>query len=208
MKTIEAKELIKSLVERVDKVGERDFLDKKINDKTLIADIFKTYKQIFNKYWKESCASCYFDCYAYLYGLLKNDKDLVFIENKLYDIRPGALLMGFPKGGSEKNCTNNNITNELAEWHLKNNPGVEKYFTRMPADWRERCQRAVEVVETPEVPEVKKEAVTFDIKGKSYKEYKAIARQMQKDGLIPKTIIIDHTKQVDLIKLINENSRD
>ena len=206
MKTIEAKELIKSLVERVDKVGERDFLDKKINDQTLIADIFKTYKQIFNKQWKESCASCYFDCYAYLFGLLKNDKDLVFIENKLYDLRPGVLLQGYPKGGSDKNCTNNNITNELAEWHLKNNPGVEKYFTRMPEDWQERCQRSVEET-TPEIPE-KKVSNKIDIKGKSYKEYKAIARQMQKDGKISKDVIIDHTKQVDLIKLINENNRD
>ena len=203
MQVLEANELINKIVERVKLTGEDNFLKREIKDSTLINDIFKTYKSIFGKNWKETCQSCYFDCYAYLYGALKNDKELVLLANKLYEVRPGYVLTGFPKGGNDKDCNNKNLTNELAEWHLKNNPGVEKYFTKMPIDWKERCERAVEIVEDkPE--DTKPPSGKVEVKGKTYKEIKAIARQLQKEGKISKDIVIDHTKQPILTDLINK----
>lgn len=47
-----------------------------------------------------------------------------------YQLKPGALLQAF--GDSSKICTNKNITDELAEWHLKNNPGCINLFAKVP----------------------------------------------------------------------------
>jgi hypothetical protein len=47
-----------------------------------------------------------------------------------YLLKPGALLQAF--SDSSKVCTNKNITNALAEWHLKNNPGCARLFAKIP----------------------------------------------------------------------------
>jgi hypothetical protein len=47
-----------------------------------------------------------------------------------YLLKKGARLTAF--GNYSKNCTNQNITNELAEWHLRINPGCARLFERMP----------------------------------------------------------------------------
>jgi len=43
-----------------------------------------------------------------------------------YLLKQGVLLQAF--SDSSKTCTNANLTDELAEWHLKNNPACRKYF--------------------------------------------------------------------------------
>lgn len=48
-----------------------------------------------------------------------------------YLLKPGALLQAF--SDPSKTCTNANLTNELAQWHLMNNPGVARYFSKIPA---------------------------------------------------------------------------
>lgn len=47
-----------------------------------------------------------------------------------YLLKEGARLVAF--GDYSKNCTNRNITNELAEWHLSHNPTCARLFARMP----------------------------------------------------------------------------
>jgi len=47
-----------------------------------------------------------------------------------YVLKAGALLQAF--SDASKTCTNANLTNELAEWHLKNNPSCARYFAVMP----------------------------------------------------------------------------
>jgi len=49
-----------------------------------------------------------------------------------YSLKKGVLLQAF--GDAAKACTNDSphFTDELAEWYLKNQPGCEKYFERMP----------------------------------------------------------------------------
>ena len=47
-----------------------------------------------------------------------------------YTLRPGVLLQAF--GDESKTCTNDNLTDELAEYHLKKCPDNAKYFSRMP----------------------------------------------------------------------------
>lgn len=60
------------------------------------------------------------------------------IKYKIYNIMPtskyalkaGVLLQAF--SDVSKTCTNANITDELAEWHLSHNPGCVIYFAVMP----------------------------------------------------------------------------
>lgn len=47
-----------------------------------------------------------------------------------YQLKAGVLLQAF--GDASKVMTNANITDELAQWHLKNNPACAKYFAIMP----------------------------------------------------------------------------
>jgi hypothetical protein len=47
-----------------------------------------------------------------------------------YLLKPGALLQAF--GDTSKVCTNDNITNALAEWHLRNNPACARLFSKIP----------------------------------------------------------------------------
>ncbi len=47
-----------------------------------------------------------------------------------YRLKPGALLQAF--GDASKTCTNHNLTDELAEYHLRTNPGVAHLFSIIP----------------------------------------------------------------------------
>jgi hypothetical protein len=47
--------------------------------------------------------------------------------------RPGHTGRLSAFGNYSKNCTNKNLTDELAEWHLRVNPACAKLFDRMPA---------------------------------------------------------------------------
>jgi len=47
-----------------------------------------------------------------------------------YALKAGVLLQAF--SNAQKTCTNDTLTDELAEWHLKNNPQCRKYFSVIP----------------------------------------------------------------------------
>lgn len=47
-----------------------------------------------------------------------------------YQLKAGVLLQAF--SDASKVMTNKNITDELAEWHLKNNPACARYFSILP----------------------------------------------------------------------------
>jgi len=64
-----------------------------------------------------------------------------------YVLKPGALLRAF--GDESKTCTNKNLTNELAEYHLRTNPGCVKLFSVIPPV--EKPVKELEIV--PVMPE-------------------------------------------------------
>ena len=47
-----------------------------------------------------------------------------------YALKAGVLLQAF--GNAKKTCTNANLTDELAEWHLEHNPQCRKFFAVIP----------------------------------------------------------------------------
>ena len=49
-----------------------------------------------------------------------------------YELKRGVLLEAF--GDASKTCTNDTLTDELAEWYLKNYPDKIIYFARVPKE--------------------------------------------------------------------------
>ena len=49
-----------------------------------------------------------------------------------YKLKAGALLQAF--SDASKVCTNANLTDELAEYHLRINPACRKYFAVIPGE--------------------------------------------------------------------------
>mgnify|MGYP001558695782 CR=1 FL=1 len=122
----------------------------------LIRDV---YKQLIGDVVSETCGSCYI---AALIKIIKLNKRKMATSD--YVLKPGAILQAF--GDASKIATNKNLTNELAEWYLKNVPGSARKFAKMPAGVKIPEYTGITVLKTnifqPEkivIPEVKAEVV-------------------------------------------------
>ena len=87
----------------------------------LIRDV---YKDLTGDVVSESCGTCYI---AALLTIIKNKK----MATSDYVLKPGAILQAF--GDASKIATNKNLTDELAEWYLKNVPGSSSKFSKLKA---------------------------------------------------------------------------
>jgi hypothetical protein len=121
-----------------------------LTEKALISDI---YLKLFNRAVK-GCDSCYMDAINEICSISKSK--IMELSKNEYALRAGALLHD-KDGDAKKMASNHNITNELAEYHLRTNPGCEVYFTKLPDDWKVRCGREVKKPEPAKAPEVKPE---------------------------------------------------
>lgn len=70
-----------------------------------------------------NCSSC-------LIETLFKIKKIMEKQPCKYLLKPGALLQAF--SDTSKTCTNANLTDELAEWHLTHNPGTACLFSKIP----------------------------------------------------------------------------
>jgi hypothetical protein len=89
--------------------------------------IRSVYRELFGRDMPGSCSTCYIEA---LLEIVKSFKKIEMATPN-YELKRGVLLEAF--GHPEKTCTNNTLTDELAEWHLRENPGKAVYFARMPA---------------------------------------------------------------------------
>jgi hypothetical protein len=82
--------------------------------------IAAVYKSLLGENLKIGCGTCYIE------AIFKIKKKM---ESKpcSFRLKPGALLKTF--GDETKTCTNANLTDELAEFHLRNNPGCIRLFS-------------------------------------------------------------------------------
>ena len=86
-------------------------------------------KAIFHKS-VSGCSNCYFDAYIQLKSL---NIDTVMEKIKcLFLLLAGALLHDVINQDNDLLCSNANITDDLALYHLKTNPGCRKYFQELP----------------------------------------------------------------------------
>lgn len=85
--------------------------------------IAAAYFQVFGERMNIGCKTCYIEA---IFLIRKK------MESKpcRYRLKPGALLQAF--GDASKTCTNINLTDELAEYHLRTNPGVASLFSIIP----------------------------------------------------------------------------
>ena len=54
------------------------------------------------------------------------------MANSRYALKAGVLLQAF--SDASKACTNANLTDELAEYHLRTNPACRKFFAVIPGE--------------------------------------------------------------------------
>jgi hypothetical protein len=97
------------------------------------------YKKVFRKDLLISCKQCFADGFFELYNFWKSNEAL-FLElfDCEYSLRAGVLLQLF--GDTSDMATKDNITNALAEKHLKENPACIQWFEKAPEDWYERTE--------------------------------------------------------------------
>jgi len=88
------------------------------------AKIREALKQLTGEIVLISCGTCYIEA---LYKILKRTT----MATSKYELRRGVVLQVF--GDPTKTCTNNTLTDALAEWYLEHYPEKTVYFVRRPA---------------------------------------------------------------------------
>lgn len=78
------------------------------------------------------CSNCYFDAYFELINL--NLEKAMSKDTCNFKLRAGALLHDVVNFDNDLLCSNANLTNDLALYHLKTNPNAKKFFEKLPDD--------------------------------------------------------------------------
>lgn len=98
--------------------------------------IEETYLNLFHVPMARTCSNCLSDAFFEMFNVWKDKKRFFAQLNCEYRLRAGVLLQVFSR--SEYDCTNKNLTNALAERHLKEFPEKSKLFSLLPPDWEQR----------------------------------------------------------------------
>jgi hypothetical protein len=83
------------------------------------------YHALTGEYLRNSCSTCLIEALFIIRKIMEQ-------KTSKYELKPGAVLEAF--SDPSKVMTRLNTTDELAEWHLKHNPGVIKFFSRVPTE--------------------------------------------------------------------------
>ena len=110
------------------------------------AKIRETLKQLTGEIVLISCGTCYIEA---LYKILKRTT----MATSKYELRRGVVLQVF--GDPTKTCTNNTLTDELAEWYLEHYPEKAVYFVRRPAPKASVIPAGIKIIiPAPKVEEI------------------------------------------------------
>lgn len=102
----------------------RDYIDgNQTRERRMV--IRAAYFQITGQNLRITCSTCFIEA---IFKILK------FMEKKpcKYQLKKGAVLQAF--GNADMFATADNLTDERAEWHLRNTRGAASLFAVMPAD--------------------------------------------------------------------------
>lgn len=123
----------------------RDFINvKSFRTSKRKAKIREAYKVLTGEEIKLSCNTCYIEALL----TIINSKPMA---TRNYELKKGVLLQAF--GDASKTCTNDTLTDELAEWYLKNYPEKMIYFSRILTA---KVTPEVRII-PPSIPNVKEE---------------------------------------------------
>lgn len=100
----------------------------KVNTETL-------YRMATGSALNKNCTECWVDAYAILATM--DESKFEALSSRKFDLRAGALLIDSVNADNSKMCTRNNLTDELALYHLKTNPNCIKMFSKYPENWQE-----------------------------------------------------------------------
>jgi hypothetical protein len=95
-----------------------------------------------------TCSTCYIEA---LMEILKYNP---MATKKGYELKKGVLLQAF--GDASKTCTNDTLTDELAEWYLRHFPEKAIYFSKIPVNKVKPAPPADIKIVKPKVAEVVK----------------------------------------------------
>jgi len=99
--------------------------------------IERLYLKVFHVSMSKTCSNCISDAFFELYAVWKKDQShFLDLYNCEYRLKGGVLLEIFSKASHF--ATNKNLTNKLAEIHLKHNKSKYVYFSVLPHDWQSR----------------------------------------------------------------------
>jgi hypothetical protein len=103
----------------------RDFINfKSFRTSQRKAKIREAYKLLTGENIRVSCSTCYIEALL----LIVNSQPMA---SRNYELKRGVLLQAF--GDASKTCTNDTLTDELAEWYLRNQPEKIVYFSKLPS---------------------------------------------------------------------------
>lgn len=103
------------------------------------------------------CSNCYSDAYFELINL-KIEKAMAK-DTCNFKLRTGALLHDAVNFDNDLLCSNANISDELALYHLKTNPNCRKFFEKVPENVDELIEAYKLPGEEPELTDAEKELV-------------------------------------------------
>lgn len=100
-------------------------------DATFKMEIENLYRKVFKTLLNGRCSDCTMDGYILL--MKSNIDNLMAKQNTQFALRAGALLLD-PENVNDnsKICSQANITDELALYHLAKNPSCRRKFIKLP----------------------------------------------------------------------------
>ena len=115
------------------------------SDKSYIEEVYRKVHRF--EYPRRNCGSCYPDAVRGLIIYLQNENKFI-MQKSDYELKNGASLQS---SNFAEHVTNKNITNELAEKFLRENPKRINFFSKFPEDWESRIEKETEAPEETEV---------------------------------------------------------
>lgn len=122
------------------------------------------------------CNDCYMD--AYIEIMTTPTEKLIKMAEREFELRAGAIMFDVVAGDRTKTATAQNLTDELALYHLRTNPSYIRLFAKYPADWQERVNSAENRAETHKTTEAVQ--VTTEGKKTAQNEPKRATRKRTK----------------------------
>ena len=106
------------------------------------ASLQKRVEKLYNAFFPDmpklnkGCGNCWEDAYIVLRAS-KIEKVMANL-NRQYNLVGGVVLVS---DNPAKMCNRHTLTDELAEYHLRRDPSLIRFFDRYPADWQKRISR-------------------------------------------------------------------
>lgn len=106
------------------------------------------YRRYFHASLNKRCPDCWMDAFILL--IKSNIDQLMKQEKSQFKLKAGALLRdALNPNDDSRLCSQANLTDELAIYHLRTNPSCARKFEVLPANWEDLVRDAEKAAEAP-----------------------------------------------------------